>query len=47
MVVTGIDDNQNLSNMNVDIASLSFNVLSIKQGVTDEGYEVSLIRKTR
>ena len=32
MVLTGIDDNQNLSNMNVDIASLSFNVLSIKQG---------------
>ena len=32
MVVTGIDVNQNLSNMNVDIASLSLNVLSIKEG---------------
>lgn len=45
MVTTGIDVIQYLSNLRVDIAFIGVSALSIKQGITDEGYEVSLIKK--
>ena len=45
MVTTGIDVIQYLSHLRVDIAFIGVSALSIKQGVTDEGYEVSLIKK--
>ena len=45
MVTTGIDVIQYLSSLRVDIAFIGVSALSLKQGVTDEGYEVSLIKK--
>ncbi|MEO8774518.1 MAG: DeoR/GlpR family DNA-binding transcription regulator [Gelidibacter sp.] len=45
MVTTGIDVIQYLSNLRVDIAFIGVSGLSIQQGITDEGYEVSLIKK--
>ena len=45
MVTIGIDVIQYLSKLRVDIAFIGVSALSIKQGITDEGYEVSLIKK--
>lgn len=45
MVTTGIDVIQYLSKLRVDIAFIGVSGLSIKQGVTEEDYEVSLIKK--
>lgn len=45
MVTTGIDVIQYLSNLRVDIAFIGVSALSTQQGITDEGYEVSLIKK--
>uniref|UniRef100_UPI004047A58C DeoR/GlpR family DNA-binding transcription regulator n=1 Tax=Mariniflexile sp. TaxID=1979402 RepID=UPI004047A58C len=45
MVTTGIDVIQYLSNLRADICFMGVSGLSIEQGITDEGYEVSLIKK--
>ena len=45
MVTIGIDVIQYLSKLRVDIAFIGVSALSLKQGITDEGYEVSLIKK--
>lgn len=45
MVTTGIDVIQYLSKLRADIAFIGVSALSIQQGVTDEGYEVSLVKK--
>ena len=45
MVTIGIDVIQYLSKLRVDIAFIGVSALSIKQGITDEGYEVSLVNK--
>lgn len=45
MVTIGIDVIQYLSKLRADIAFIGVSALSVKQGVTEEGYEVSLIKK--
>ncbi|WP_034043062.1 DeoR/GlpR family DNA-binding transcription regulator [Wocania ichthyoenteri] len=45
MVTTGIDVIQYLSNIRANICFMGVSALSIEQGITDEGYEVSLIKK--
>ncbi len=45
MVTTGIDVIQYLSNIRVNICFMGVSGLSLEQGITDEGYEVSLIKK--
>lgn len=45
MVTIGIDVIQYLSKLRVDIAFIGVSAVSIDQGITDEGYEVSLIKK--
>ena len=45
MVTTGIDVIQYLSNIRVNICFMGVSALSVEQGVTDEGYEVSLVKK--
>jgi DeoR/GlpR family transcriptional regulator of sugar metabolism len=45
MVTIGIDVIQYLSNIRANICFMGVSALSIEQGVTDEGYEVSLIKK--
>ncbi|MEP3837686.1 MAG: DeoR/GlpR family DNA-binding transcription regulator [Algibacter sp.] len=45
MVTTGIDVIQYLSNLRVNICFMGVSALDVKQGITDEGYEVSLIKK--
>ncbi|RIA10783.1 DeoR family transcriptional regulator [Flavobacteriaceae bacterium MAR_2010_72] len=45
MVTTGIDVIQYLSNIRADFCFMGVSGISIEQGITDEGYEVSLIKK--
>lgn len=45
MVTTGIDVIQYLSNIRANICFIGVSALSIEHGITDEGYEVSLIKK--
>lgn len=45
MVTTGIDVIQYLSNIRANICFIGVSALSLEQGITDEGYEVSLIKK--
>lgn len=45
MVTTGIDVIQYLSNLRANICFMGVSALSIEQGITDEGYEVSIIKK--
>ncbi|MFC4722631.1 DeoR/GlpR family DNA-binding transcription regulator [Geojedonia litorea] len=45
MVTIGIDVIQYLSNIRADICFMGVSGISIEQGITDEGYEVSLIKK--
>ncbi len=45
MVTTGIDVVQYLSKIRADICFMGVSALNIEQGITDEGYEVSLIKK--
>lgn len=45
MVTTGIDVIQYLSNIRANICFMGVSALNIEQGITDEGYEVSLIKK--
>lgn len=45
MVTTGIDVIQYLSNIRANICFIGVSALGMDQGVTDEGYEVSLIKK--
>lgn len=45
MVTIGIDVIQYLSKLRVDIAFIGVSAINIGQGITDEGYEVSLIKK--
>ncbi|MFH4966013.1 DeoR/GlpR family DNA-binding transcription regulator [Gaetbulibacter sp. M235] len=45
MVTTGIDVIQYLSNIKASICFMGVSALNIEQGITDEGYEVSLIKK--
>ncbi|TDU40334.1 DeoR family transcriptional regulator [Gelidibacter sediminis] len=45
MVTTGIDVIQYLSNIRANICFIGVSALSIEQGVTDEGYEVAMIKK--
>ncbi|MFY0714618.1 DeoR/GlpR transcriptional regulator [Seonamhaeicola sp. NFXS20] len=45
MVTTGIDVIQYLSNLRANICFMGVSALDVKQGITDEGYEVSLIKK--
>lgn len=45
MVTIGIDVIQYVSKLRVDIAFIGVSGLSIKEGITEEGYEVSLIKK--
>lgn len=45
MVTTGIDVIQYLSNIRANLCFIGVSALSIEQGITDEGYEVSLIKK--
>lgn len=45
MVTTGIDVIQYLSNLRANICFMGVSALSIEQGITDEGYEVSLVKK--
>ncbi|MCF8273076.1 MAG: DeoR/GlpR family DNA-binding transcription regulator [Flavobacteriaceae bacterium] len=45
MVTTGIDVIQYLSNIRASICFMGVSALSLEQGITDEGYEVSLIKK--
>lgn len=45
MVTTGIDVIQYLSNLRADICFMGVSALDVQQGITDEGYEVSLIKK--
>lgn len=46
MVTTGLDVINFLSNINADLCFLGVSGLSIEYGITDEGYEVSLIKKS-
>jgi DeoR/GlpR family transcriptional regulator of sugar metabolism len=45
MVTTGIDVIQYLSNLRANICFMGVSALNIEHGITDEGYEVSLIKK--
>ncbi|WP_142784767.1 DeoR/GlpR family DNA-binding transcription regulator [Changchengzhania lutea] len=45
MVTTGIDVIQYLSDIRADICFMGVSALNIEQGITDEGYEVSLVKK--
>ncbi|WP_027124875.1 DeoR/GlpR family DNA-binding transcription regulator [Gelidibacter mesophilus] len=45
MVTTGIDVIQYLSNLRANLCFIGVSALSLEQGITDEGYEVSLIKK--
>ncbi|MFV0540943.1 MAG: DeoR/GlpR family DNA-binding transcription regulator [Aestuariibaculum sp.] len=45
MVTTGIDVIQYLSKIRADICFIGVSAFSTNQGITDEGYEVSLIKK--
>lgn len=45
MVTTGIDVIQYLSNLRANICFIGVSALSLEQGITDEGYEVSLVKK--
>ena len=45
MVTTGIDVIQYLSNVRANICFIGVSALSLEQGVTDEGYEVAMIKK--
>lgn len=45
MVTTGIDVIQYLSNIRANICFIGVSALSVEQGVTDEGYEVAMIKK--
>lgn len=45
MVTTGIDVIQYLSNIRANLCFIGVSALSIEHGITDEGYEVSLIKK--
>lgn len=45
MVTIGIDVIQYLSKLRVDIAFIGVSALNLEQGITDEGYEVSIIKK--
>lgn len=45
MVTTGIDVIQYLSNIRANICFMGVSALNIEQGITDEGYEVSLVKK--
>tara|TARA_R110002073_G_scaffold40547_5_gene114925 strand:- start:5462 stop:6211 length:750 start_codon:yes stop_codon:yes gene_type:complete len=45
MVTTGIDVIQYLSNIRANICFIGVSGLDIDQGITDEGYEVSIIKK--
>lgn len=45
MVTTGIDVIQYLSNLRANICFIGVSALNREQGITDEGYEVSLVKK--
>ncbi|KJD35131.1 DeoR faimly transcriptional regulator [Tamlana sedimentorum] len=45
MVTTGIDVIQHLSDIRADICFMGVSALDVEHGITDEGYEVSLIKK--
>ena len=45
MVTTGIDVIQYLSGLRANICFMGVSALSVEQGITDEGYEVSLIKR--
>lgn len=45
MVTTGIDVIQYLSNIRANICFIGVSGVDIEQGITDEGYEVSIIKK--
>jgi len=45
MVTTGIDVVQYLSKLRVNICFMGVSAISVDLGITDEGYEVSLIKK--
>ena len=45
MVTTGIDVIQYLSNIRANICFMGVSALNLDQGITDEGYEVSLVKK--
>ena len=45
MVTTGIDVIQYLSNLRANICFIGVSALNSDQGITDEGYEVSLVKK--
>lgn len=45
MVTTGIDVIQYVSNIRANLCFMGVSAISVEQGVTDEGYEVSLVKK--
>ncbi|WP_369047846.1 DeoR/GlpR family DNA-binding transcription regulator [Tenacibaculum sp. UWU-22] len=45
MVTTGIDVVQFLSNITANLCFIGVSGFSLEQGITDEGYEVSLVKK--
>jgi len=45
MVTIGIDVIQYLSNIRANICFMGVSALNVEQGITDEGYEVSIIKK--
>lgn len=45
MVTTGIDVVQYLSNLKANVCFMGVSGITVEQGVTDEGYEVSLVKK--
>ncbi len=45
MVTTGIDVIQYLSNIRANICFMGVSAISVSHGITDEGYEVALIKK--
>lgn len=47
MVTTGLDVIQFLSNIKADLCFMGVSSIDITHGITDEGYEVSLIKKAK
>jgi DeoR/GlpR family transcriptional regulator of sugar metabolism len=45
MVTTGVDVTQFLSNIRADICFMGVSGFCVEHGITDEGYEVSLIKR--
>jgi len=47
MVTTGLDVIQFLSKIKADLCFMGVSSINIKHGITDEGYEISLIKKAK